>query len=108
MAEAFREVTEWGDDTPNHIYLFDGDKALGYMRFGEDEPFYFSKPMQIDKRRRKFELLKNNPFKVEKKSSVVKVEGSKGNVYFVNTEEKTCTCPGFTFRGKCKHVESTK
>lgn len=34
------------------------------------------------------------------------VEGSKGNVYTVIKEDGriTCTCPGFTFRGQCKHM----
>jgi len=50
-----------------------------------------------------------NPFAeldAKKESVVVEVKGSKGNSYFVNVEEKTCTCPGFTFRGNCKHVEA--
>jgi uncharacterized Zn finger protein len=37
-----------------------------------------------------------------------RVEGSKGNVYSVtcdkNHDNWGCTCPGFNFRGKCKHV----
>lgn len=24
--------------------------------------------------------------------------------YYVNTEQKTCTCPGFLYRGYCKHL----
>ena len=39
----------------------------------------------------------------------VKVEGSKGNTYTVRKEtatgEVTCTCPGFKYRGKCKHTK---
>ena len=38
----------------------------------------------------------------------VKVEGSKGSIYTVRKEtttgEVTCTCPGFKYRGKCKHL----
>ena len=35
-----------------------------------------------------------------------KVHGSKGNEYTVVKEygKSTCTCPGFTFRGQCKHL----
>lgn len=33
------------------------------------------------------------------------VKGSKGNEYIVTVGPKPhCTCPGFTFRGTCKHV----
>ena len=32
------------------------------------------------------------------------VEGSKGQIYRVTGS--SCTCPGFTFRGACKHVNS--
>ena len=39
----------------------------------------------------------------------VKVEGSKGSIYTVRKEtttgEVTCTCPGFKYRGKCKHTK---
>ena len=36
--------------------------------------------------------------------SVRLVQGSKGNVYEVRGS--TCTCPGYTFRGSCKHVQA--
>ena len=34
------------------------------------------------------------------------IAGSKGNSYIVAKEGNkiTCTCPGFTFRGQCKHM----
>jgi len=35
-----------------------------------------------------------------------KVQGSKGNEYTVVKEhgKSSCTCPGFTYRGQCKHL----
>jgi SWIM zinc finger len=104
--EALREVTVWDnvDVQTNHIYLFDGQKAVAYIKFGQGEPFYFSKPMTIDKRGRKFVKADAKLFKVKQASNLIEIKGSKGNSYFVDPDEKTCTCPGFTFRGACKHI----
>jgi len=102
---AVKEVTKWDSDIQaNHTYLLDGDKMVAYIKFGKGEPFYFKSPIRIDKRGRKFEELKKNPFDVEVKSELKTVLGSKGETYFIDEEAKTCTCPGFTFRGKCKHI----
>jgi len=102
---AVKEVTKWDSDIQaNHTYLLDGDKMVAYIKFGKGEPFYFKSPIRIDKRGRKFEELKKNPFSVEVKSELKTVLGSKGETYFIDEEAKTCTCPGFTFRGKCKHI----
>ena len=103
--EAVVETTEWsGDVQPNHKYLLDGTKVLAYIKQGSTKPIYFKTPLTIDKRGRKFAPLKTNPFKVKEKSTVIKVSGSKGHVYSIDTEEKSCTCPGYTFRGACKHL----
>ena len=104
--QAMREITVWeGPDQPNHIYLMDGDRAVAYIKFGKDQPFYFTNPMRLDKRGRKFEKLDTNPFETSVKSTTIEVQGSKGNVYYVDPETKTCTCSGFQFRGDCKHVK---
>ena len=109
VMEVIKETTVWEDvkRQPNHIYLMEGSKAIAYMPWGTEPAFYFKNGITLDKRGRKFETLKTNPFKVKAaapEANTVVVEGSKGAKYTVNLEEKTCTCPGYTFRGTCKHV----
>lgn len=115
MAEAFLETTDWADITGcNHTYYLEGDKMIAYIRLGTSEPFWFKNPIRIDKRGRKFQKVDPGPFLKEifvsepelKDDNVVEVAGSKpGVMYYVNKSEGTCTCPGFTYRGTCKHVK---
>jgi hypothetical protein len=112
MAEAYRETTVWeGATTINHTYLLEGDNMIAYMRSQTSVPFYFKKPIRIDKRGRKFERLDVNPFDsvpqvvIAQESTVKEIEGSKGAKYYVDLEAKTCTCPGYTYRGTCKHTK---
>ncbi len=111
--EALRETTVWtGVDhrQPNHDYLLDGDRVVAYRPWGTGEIRVLSGKIKIDRRGRKFEKLEPNPFgnlgKAKEEPVVLEVQGSKGKTYYVNPEERTCTCPGFTFRGNCKHVEA--
>lgn len=101
--EAVKETT--GGAFPAHIYLLDGNNLVSYIKSGETEPFYFKKPIKgFDKRGRKFAIVTPNPFKVKTQSNLITVKGSNGNEYQVDPESQTCNCPGFTFRGACKHL----
>lgn len=102
---AMQEVTDW-NPAYNHTYLFDGSKAIAYIKHGETEPIYLAQPLRIDRARRKFIELKKSPFKKQVESNLIRVEGSKGNVYHVDPEAKSCTCTGFQFHGNCKHLKS--
>ena len=112
--EAVRETTVWTGveyQQPNHDYLLDGDRVVAYRPWGTAEIRVLKGKIKIDRRGRKFERLEPNPFESlqhpkREEPVVLEVAGSKGNSYLVNVEEKTCTCPGFTFRGRCKHVEA--
>jgi hypothetical protein len=107
--EALKEVTKWDVEyrQPNHTYLMDGDKVVAYIRWHEGVPEFFKTPRKMDKRYRTFEKVDIRLFNVEDRKDpvILEVPGSKGATYLVNTEEKTCTCPGFQFRGACKHVK---
>ena len=48
------------------------------------------------------------PQSVDKKTW--KVEGSEGNIYTVTARDSlwSCTCVGFGWRHRCKHIETTK
>lgn len=106
--EAVQEVTAWAEGAAaNHVYLLDGNTMWAYVRQGTSQPFWFKKPITISRSGRKFVRLADNPFdvgSVQADPDVRLVAGSKGNVYTVNTRLNTCTCPGYTFRGTCKHT----
>ena len=103
--EALKETT--GELFPAHTYLLDGTTLVAYIKVNTTEPFYFKNGIKnFDKRGRKFEKVSTNLFETHVETNLIEVQGSKGAVYYVDPEAATCTCPGFTFRGKCKHVEA--
>lgn len=106
---AVQETTKWVcDNQANHIYLMDGSNAVAYIKKGSTEPYYFNKPLRIIPSGRTFKPVVPSPFKVTEDADTIEVTGSKGQVYTVNTVEKTCTCPGYIFRGACKHIKDLK
>ena len=114
----YQEVTDWGSaSAQNHIYYLNDEKSfmVGYIKQGTKELYKFKKPIRIDVRGRKFNLMKmkGEPDSVyfgekeEPKKDVITVQGSNGKEYSIEKvgSKYTCTCPGFTFRHTCKHVK---
>jgi len=99
--EALVETT--GGAFHAHTYLLDGNNLVAYVKKGETTAFYFKNPIKgFDKRGRKFEPGNKNLFTVKKDTNAHTVIGSKGQTYTVTAE--SCTCPGYTYRGTCKHM----
>ena len=57
---AFKEITKWPDNTPNHVYILnDQGHCVGYRKTGTKEYIQFNKPSKLFSRsRRKFIELK--------------------------------------------------
>jgi hypothetical protein len=114
MSKFMKEVTVWDNNTPNHTYLVvdSKDKMLGYIRSDSNKLEMFKQPLPFDVRRRKFKQVPNTFGYVEpelvKSANSWQVRGSSGNVYTLerNDGRISCSCSGFKFRGKCKHVEA--
>jgi hypothetical protein len=109
----FAETTDYRDAVPNGIYLLNDskDKMFAFRPRGTGEIKVFRNPIRIDLRGRKFVV---NPVQFqtglkepepEGRSWIVK--GSKGDEYRVSelNGNLACTCSGFKFRGKCRHIE---
>jgi hypothetical protein len=107
----YKETTAWDGNIPNHIYLLTTDKSsmFGYIRRGTEEAVTFKKPYRFDVRGRQFievkELGEINLDEV--KSETWTFTGSKNNTYIVQKMDNVlkCSCPGYTYRGDCKHVK---
>ena len=108
----FREITAWS--VPNHVYLLNNtkDKMYGYIRRGTDVAETFKKPYRFDARGRQFVVVEELG---ELDVDLVKTEtwsftGSKNNTYIVQKMDGVlqCSCPGYTFRGDCKHIKQVE
>ena len=102
------ETTVWNDpQIPNHVYVLNDSqtKLIAYVRAGTKTLQKFKVPYSFDRRGRTFKELGNT----KPEPDVITVQGSKGQQYYVSDAGNglVCTCPGFTFRGKCKHVNET-
>jgi len=106
MIEILQEVTDWGKYKVNNgIYHINSSGSLVAYQPNEESKLQVLKSpsKNFSKSRRKF--VKIGEREEKRASHIIEVKGSKGNVYYVDTLKKTCTCPGFTYRGTCKHVK---
>lgn len=107
------ETTEWADGTDaNHVYFMDDskEKMYAYVTRGSANVFKFKRPIRIDTRGRTFITVPNIwHFNIEEvnDSQQWTVTGSKGQKYIVKKDGNSynCTCPGYTYRGDCRHVK---
>ena len=108
-----QETTDW--EVPNHTYFVtDGkDKMFAYVKASGDEVQEFTKPIPFSTSHRKFKEIDNvwafAPKEVEAiPDGFVKIVlGSKGERYTITEVSgiRQCSCPGFKFRSKCRHIE---
>lgn len=116
------EITVWNVNyaVPNHTYYLSDDRrrAVGYIPYGSKKLVKFGKPMSFDVRGRKFKPVNRaaeddtvyfpkTESAAPAAANVITVEGSSGKKYFISKigNRYSCSCPGFQFRNKCKHVD---
>jgi len=98
MIEILQEVTDWGRlNISNGVYHVN---SAGQLVQYNDK--VFKNPIKnFSKSRRKFEKIGERP--EELAPDAITVKGSNGNIYTI--QDGKCSCPGFTFRGNCKHIK---
>lgn len=109
MITMLQEITDWGDvSVLNGVYHVNEHDQLVAYHPPRGELKEFKTPMKrFSKARRKFVVLDTYEDENED-TSVTRHEftGSKGNTYVVTVDgdgDISCNCPGYRFRGKCKH-----
>lgn len=101
MITVLKEITDWGDyNVANGTYHVDGEgKLVAYQPPGGELKTY-KNPLMFSKSYRKFEKISEYPEPEDINATVV--TGSNGNKYVIR--DGKCSCSGFRFRGKCKHI----
>lgn len=100
-----QETTRWTDNVANNLYLVTDNMEyiVAYVPQGSNSAQRFKKPIRWDSRGRTFKILKEI---AENDANSIIVEGSKGQKYTLTRANGTwsCTCPGYAYRGNCRHV----
>jgi hypothetical protein len=114
MSEILQETTIWTGHygACNHTYLLDNqNKIIAYIKQNDNKVNILKSQIKIDKRYRTFIKVRNIQLErlsgksIKDNTRVFNVQ-SNTKVYNVelNDLHYTCTCTGFNFRGKCKHI----
>ena len=104
--EILQEVTDWGKYKVNNgiYHVNSAGKLVAYQANAKEPLQILNVPStQFSKSRRKFKKIGERP--EELAANIIEVKGSTGKTYIIDLDKKTCTCPGFTYRGNCKHVK---
>ena len=100
MIKVLQETTDWPYKGVYHINS--SNELVAYQSTIYSPLKTFKSPIKnFSKSHRKFKLVREYEEKFD--SDVITVKGSKGNTYTI--KDGNCSCPGFTFRGDCKHVK---
>ena len=98
MIDILQEITDWGKyPVANGVYHVN---SAGQLVQHNDKVFK-NPSKQFSKSRRKFTKIGERP--EELAADVIVIKSSSGKTYTI--EDGKCSCPGYTFRGNCKHVK---
>lgn len=104
MIEILQEVTDWGKYKVNNgiYHVNSAGKLVAYQPNKQAEVQVLNVPStQFSKARRKFVKIGERPEQLD--NDVIVIKSSSGKTYTI--QDGNCSCPGYTFRGNCKHVK---
>ena len=124
MSEILQETTVWKSESPvpNHIYLLDNNSnIIAYIKQGDKAIIQLKSKIKLDKRYRKFIKVNHtglsklmpkdngHDYSIKPNVRIFKViSGNHDYKIEVNGDSLSCTCIGYGYRGKCKHIEAVK
>jgi hypothetical protein len=125
--EIIQEITVWDCDynVPNNTYLLNNKgKLIAYIKEGDSIIIQLKTPLEFSKSRRKFIKIQHDGLskliKDEKQDNTKRIIPKNVQLFNVNSNDRdytvevtdnryfSCTCIGFGYRNKCKHVEAVK
>lgn len=104
MLQVFKEVTEWDDPSLNEkngtYWVNSAGNLVAFEPPGGPRKVFKNPLKGFSKSYRKFQKL--GTIDEEHPTDSITVKGSNGETYVIS--DGVCSCPGFKYRGKCKHV----